>query len=379
MYFSDVIGQQAIKNRLIKSVRDNRISHAQLFSGKEGSGSLALALAYACYIQCTGEKNDDACGKCPSCLKNSKLIHPDLHFVFPIITGQRSEPPVSDDFIRDWREAVLAGPYFSLNQWLDRIGSENKQGIITVKESEQILRKLNFKSYESEYKIMIIWLPEKMNDATANKLLKIIEEPPENTLFLLVSENPGQMLKTIVSRTQLIVIPGIDDENLFAYIKRQYNLPDDETTEMVRLSQGSCSKLNALITGNEQASFNYDNFVSMMRLSFSRNNRDLLKWVDQIGAAGREKQKNFLAYSLGMVRNNFMQNRDIASLSFMNRQENDFSSKFNTYIHPGNIALIAGELNKAFYHIERNGYHKFIFLDLAFNLNRLLRLPDIKT
>jgi len=373
MLFSEITGQDRIRRRLIKAVRENRISHAQLFFGPEGCGKLALALAYAMYIQCTGRKEDDSCGSCPSCQKNKKLIHPDLHFVYPVVT-QKSPTTVSTDFIREWRELILQNPYISLNQWLERIGTENKQGIITVKESEEIIRKLSFKTYESEYKIMIIWLPEKMNISTSNKLLKILEEPPPSTLFLLVSANPDQMLKTVVSRMQLIKIPRIDDESISAALKNNFTLPDDEIKYLVRQSNGNYNIALSLVSSSEEYRSNLENFIRLMRLSFGNRISDTLTWIDEISGIGREKQKNFLSFTLKMIRDNFLVTCNMQELSFMSREEHEFSVKFSKFINPSNVMLINEELNKAYYHIERNGYNKFIFLDLSLKLSQLLKM-----
>jgi DNA polymerase-3 subunit delta' len=213
MLFSEIIGQENTKKQLIDSVQTSRMSHAQLFSGPEGSGSLPLAIAYAQYVSCTQQGADDSCGVCPSCRKYNKLAHPDLHFVFPVATTDKvKSKPVSDLFLPEWRDILLTNPYFSFNQWLEHIGVDNKQGLIGTEEAGEIIRKLTLKTYESDYKVMVIWMPEKMNDSSANKLLKMIEEPPLKTLFLLVSEHPEQIITTIISRTQLVKVPRIDRE-----------------------------------------------------------------------------------------------------------------------------------------------------------------------
>ena len=214
MFFRDIIGQKETKRRLIQSVKDGYIPHARMISGPEGVGKMALALAYARYLSCTQRGEDDACGVCPSCIKYNKLSHPDLHFVYPIVKNDKKKKEICDDYLKEWREFVLQNPYFNLNLWLNFIGSENSQGMIYARESDEIIRKLNLKAYESEYKIMIVWLPEKMHEACANKLLKMIEEPPANTVFLLVSENPDRVIGTIQSRTQSLPVPPVDDESM---------------------------------------------------------------------------------------------------------------------------------------------------------------------
>jgi len=210
MFFKDVIGQEEVKKRLIRSVTDERISHAQLFSGPEGTGKLALAIAYAQYISCHNRTETDSCGTCPSCHKYQKLAHPDLHFVFPVFNSPKIKNPVSDDFLKEWRELIHKNPYFNLGQWLSFIDAGNAQGLIYERESDSIYKKLNLKSFEAEFKVMIIWLPEKMHISCSNKLLKLIEEPPNKTLFLLVTENEEAVISTIRSRAQLVKIPFID-------------------------------------------------------------------------------------------------------------------------------------------------------------------------
>ena len=227
MFFRDIIGQTEIKRRLIQSVKDNYIPHARMISGPEGVGKMALALAYARYLSCTQRGEDDACGVCPSCVKYSKLSHPDLHFVYPIVKNDKKKKEICDDYLKEWREFVLQNPYFNLNSWLNFMGAENSQGMIYAKESDEIIRKLNLKAYESEYKIMIVWLPEKMHEACANKLLKMIEEPPSNTVFLLVSENPDRVIGTIQSRTQSFPVPPIDDESMRQALQKYFlSAPD---------------------------------------------------------------------------------------------------------------------------------------------------------
>jgi len=229
MFFRDIPGQKEIKESLIRTVREGRVSHAQLFYGPEGSGKLALALAYAQYISCTDQQENDSCGKCLSCIKYAKLVHPDLHFVFPATTpsATKSDETPVEKAIEKWREIILENPYFDQYQWYDRIGIENKQGLIGVKESAEIIRKLNMKPYESDFKILIMWLPERMNPTAANKLLKMVEEPPVGTVFLLVSEVHGEVLPTILSRTQLIKIPRLTDEDIRSALKVKTELTDE--------------------------------------------------------------------------------------------------------------------------------------------------------
>ena len=379
MYFRDIIGQEEIKKRLIQTVVDGRISHAQLFTGPEGSGSLALALAYSQFISCTGEREEDSCGICPSCNKYLKLIHPDLHFVFPVNTTEAiaKKEPVSDDFIFKWREMLLEDPYPTLFGWYEKIGIENKQGIINVRESAEIIRKLNLKTFESDYKIMIIWMPEKMNLPSANKLLKILEEPYENTVFILVTESPEQIIPTILSRMQILKIPAIEPAPLAEALKSRFELTEAEIQDTVKLSEGNYNNAIEYIQKSEETEVNFERFGSIMRLAYSRNIKGIMDWVDQMSTLGRENQKNFLMYGIRMVRENYMMNMGNNELVKMSVKEREFASKFSAFIHHKNASLIAEEFNKACIHIEVNAYDKIVFLDMAMKLIKLIRQnPD---
>ena len=223
MFFKDIIGQEEAKRRLIKEAKEGKIAHARLFCGPEGIGKLPLAIAFARYLSCQNPGEDDACGTCPNCIKYNKLAHPDLHFVFPVIK-KKNKDTVSDDYIAEWRAFVGQNPYFNLNMWLEEMGAENQQAQIFVKESDEIVRKLSLKSSQGGYKIMIIWLPEKMNTECSNKLLKLLEEPPTQTIFLLVSENPDMLLATIQSRTQRFSLYGIEEDKIANKLQEQYGI-----------------------------------------------------------------------------------------------------------------------------------------------------------
>jgi len=375
MFFRDVIGQEEIKKRLIQTVRENRISHAQLFSGPEGSGSLALAIAYAQYISCEDKTEEDSCGECPSCNKYKKYIHPDLHFVFPVNTTEKvkKDGPVSDDFIFKWREMLLNNPYATLFQWYERIGIENKQGIINRNESAEIVRKLNLKSFESEHKVMIIWLPEKMHPTAANKLLKIIEEPLGSTIFLLITESPEQIIPTILSRTQILKIPGIDEGSLLEALKKQFQLPEEELKNAARLAEGSYNKAIEYIQRSDETELNFVRFAKIMRLTYARDFAGIFDWVEEMASTGREKQKNFLIYALRLVRENYLMNIGNKGLIRLSEKEKEFSEKFCAFIQHKNAPQMAEEFNKACIHIEANAYDRIIFLDLALKLVKLIR------
>jgi DNA polymerase III, gamma/tau subunits len=374
MLFKEVIGQQEVKQKLIQSVKDDRIAHAQLLLGAEGSGNLALAIAYAQYINCHSRTDEDSCGVCASCNKFQKLIHPDLHFVYPVATTKSiTKEPVSDDFISQWRELLLQTQYFSLFQWYSHIEVENKQGIISKNESQEILRKLNLKTFEADYKIMVIWMPERMNIIAANKLLKILEEPPAKTVFLLISENTGMMLQTILSRTQLIKVPKIKDDDLWAHLKTHYSYSEQQVTDAVKLADGNLINALRVLQNDEENAHNLDRFVSLMRLCWTKDVLGLLQWCESMTGIGRERQKSFFSYALRMIRENFMLNCEVPELALLTQKESDFSSKFFPYINQDNVYQMVAELNKAQYHIESNGSDKIIFLDTALKLIKLIK------
>ncbi len=369
MLFKDIIGQDSIKKKLIHTVRENRISHAQLFLGSEGSGKLALALAYAQYISCENKQENDSCGECSSCKKYQKLIHPDLHFIYPISKSKidAHETPAI------WRNAVLENPYLNQFMWYEHLGIENKQGIINKDDSTEVIKILNLKTFESEYKIMIIWMAEKMNLSAANKLLKIIEEPPQKTLFLLIAENSEQILPTILSRTQLIKIPKIDNDSMFSSISNKFKLTNQDVKNVTSLSNGNYLNALNIINKTDSDSENFDLFVQLMRLSYKNDVLELLKLAEKLSLLGREKQKNFLLYSLQLLRENFMLNINNEKITYLSKKETEFSKKFSAFINKDNIYQIANEINSAIIDIEMNGNNKIIFCDLVLKLVKLIK------
>lgn len=373
MFFKNVIGQEATKKRLIKSVSEARISHAQLFAGPEGSGKLALALAYAQYVSCLDKQNGDSCGQCSSCKKYAKLIHPDLHFVFPVVKTKKFKEPVSDHFLAEWRNLVLQNAYFNMEDWFNFIGVENAQGLIYSHESGEIIRKLNLKSFEAEYKVMIIWMPEKMHVACSNKLLKMIEEPPVKTLFLLVTENEEEIITTIRSRCQLIKIPRIDTEAMKGALQTLAGAEGRDIDNLAHLSRGNFRKAMNLLQTDESARYNLERFKELMRFSYGRKFMELFQWIDELSGIGRERQKIFLQYTMGLVRENFVSNLKNESLIFMDEEERAFSSRFSPYINERNILSISEELEKAFQHIAMNGNPRIIFTDMSLKIVKLIR------
>ncbi len=378
MLFKNIVGQETVKKQLIHSVVQGRISHAQLFLGPEGCGKLALAIAYAQFLACEEREESDACGACPSCLKYEKLIHPDLHFVYPVSTTKTiTKDPISNDFIEEWRSAVLENPYFSLSKWYERIGIEKKQGIITRKESYEMIRLLSLKSFESEYKVMIIWMAEKMNQVAANKLLKMLEEPPPKTLFVLVSENTHALLPTILSRTQIIRIPRVDDQSLIHALKENDMLSPEELQNIIKLANGNYLMARDLLYEREEHEFNLTQFTVMMRLTYGGKIPEILQWIDDFVALGREKQKHFLLYATRMIRENFLLNlvggreREII---YLTGKEVEFSKKFSLYIRKKNVLQIVDELNEAHANISANANSRIVLFDLCLKIMRLIRM-----
>lgn len=384
MQFSEIIGQQEIKNRFIRTVTEQRIPHAQLLRGPEGVGKLALAIAYAQYICCENRGETDSCGVCPSCVKYKKLAHPDLHFVFPVIKPTGKSSVVCDDFIADFRAMILENHYFSVNDWYARISGDAKQGMIYGNESQEIIRKLNLKTYESEYKVMIIWLPEKMNLTCANKLLKILEEPPEKTVFLLVSNTPDEIISTILSRTQHVNIPKLTDDDIVVALLKDSNLEitQHDALNVARISNGSYLSALSILGEDDENKLNFERFVMIMRLAWQVGNRKdhtslktLKKWSDEMALAsvGRERQKNFLAYAQRMTRENFILNLQHPELNYLTSYEFDFSRKFSPFIHERNVEDLMAEFALAERHIEQNVNAKMVFFDLVLKVIMLLK------
>ena len=371
MLFKDIIGQEEAKERLIREAKEGKIAHARLFCGNEGVGKLPLAIAYAQYLSCEHPTDNDSCGICPNCVKYNKLIHPDLHFVSPVIK-KKSKDTISDDYLQEWREILNSSPYFNLNMWLKEMGAENQQAQIYVKESDEIIRKLNLKSSQGGYKVMIIWLPEKMNVECSNKLLKLLEEPPTQTIFILISEEPDMLLPTIQSRVQRFNIHAIDKEKIAETLCLNYGLEPNDAKNIAHRCQGNFLKALETIHLNEDNQFYFEEFVSLMRLAYQRKIREIKQWSDNIAAIGRERQKNFLAYIQRMLRESFIYNFHTPDISYLSGEEQKFSSRFSPFINEGNVISIMEELSIAEQHIGQNVNAKMVFFDLALKMIVLL-------
>ena len=376
MQFKDIIGQEEVKQRLRQSVQEGRVPHAQLFTGPEGVGKLPLAIAYAQYLNCQHRTQDDSCGVCPTCLQYKNLQHPDLHFAFPIVKSTSGE--VCDDFYPLFREQLQETPYFDLEDWYKRMGVETKQGMIYEKESGEIVRKLSLKAFGDGFKVMVIWQAEKMNVSCANKLLKLLEEPPEKTIFLLVSEHPEALLSTILSRVQQVRIGKVSE----AEMQRQ-GVPAD----IARIANGSVVAARKRMASDEDNNRQLEDFKALMRDAYTvgvlqdkqkkfESLQRLRKWSETMADAkvGREKQKAFLQYAQQQVRENYIYNLQLqAKLNYQTNAEAEFSTKFARFIHSGNVEQIMNELARAERQIEQNGNARMIFFDLCLQMIVLIK------
>lgn len=381
MRFSDIIGQETEKRQLRQAVSEGRIPHAQLFVGPAGVGKLALALAYAQYISCPNRDEHDSCGTCPTCLQFNKLQHPDLHFVFPIVKGDEGD--VCDAFADKWRGLLTEQRYFDIEDWYRVLGAETKQGMIYEKESAEIMRKLSLKSFSGGYKIMIIWQPEKMNVTCANKILKLLEEPPTKTLFLLVSEHPEQLLSTILSRVQEVRVPRLGEADIAAGLQMVYSwLSDQEAKTVAHMANGSYLAALKIMSESEDSKSYFDDFVALMRNAWlvgqKKDYSALLKlrqWSNDMADSkvGREKQKAFLQYAQRQIRENYIYNFHCVDMNYQTEAESQFSAKFAPFIHDSNVEKMMNELGKAEQQIAQNGNAKIIFFDLCLQMIVLVK------
>jgi DNA polymerase-3 subunit delta' len=380
MTFDQIIGQEHIKKHLQQSAENNRIPHAQLFVGKEGCGTLPMAIAYAQYLLCNSSNNTEACN-----IKCNKLQHPDLHFAFPVTTNDSvKKHPVSNLFLADWRTFIEKQPYGSLFNWSQHIGVENKQGQIGVDEAQDIVKKLQLKSYEGGFKVMIIWMAEKMNIAASNKLLKLIEEPPSKTIFLLVTEDEEQIINTIKSRCQALNFPSLSDADIANTLTKNENVSENEAIKIAHQSEGNYNKALHILNNNSNDLVFEEWFITWIRAAFKAKGnaaviQDLIGWSEVIAKSGRETQKQFLQYCLQFFRQALLLNYGTPDLVFLETKSANFQlSKFAPFIHSANILIIEKEVSEAQYHIERNGNAKIILLDLSIKLTRLLHSKEEK-
>ncbi len=386
MLFREIIGQEEVKHQLRQSVREGRIPHAQLFAGVSGTGKLQLALAYAQYVNCPHRTDEDSCGECPTCRQYQNLQHPDLHFAFPIVKTDGGD--TCDAFMEPWRSIILEQRYFDLDDWYKELGVETKQGMIYEKESSEILRKLSLKPFGDGFKVMIIWQPEKMNATCANKLLKILEEPPERTLFIMVSEHPEQLLSTIQSRVQTIRVPRLKDKEIAEALAVRHHISIADAEDIARIANGSYLQALKKSDETEENRQELRDFIALFRDAYTvgvlkdpkmkfESLKRLRQWSMDMADSkvGREKQKHFLQYAQNQVRENYIRNFGHQELNYQMSDERDFSVKFAPFIHNGNAEQIMLELEKAERQIEQNGNAKVIFFDLCLQMIILIKKP----
>lgn len=364
-----------MKRHLAESVDKGRISHAQMFSGAAGVGTLPLAIAYAQYLNCQNRHNGDACGECPSCQQIAALAHPDLHFVFPVNKqGKKAgEVVLSGEFMPLWREVIAeTGGYFTPQQWYDRLDlGKTLKGLITAREADEIIRRLQFKSFQSEYKIMIIWQPEAMNDDAANKILKILEEPWEKTIFLLVSERPDLLLPTIISRVQEVAVPKLEIGDLMPLAAEG---DEQRRRNLARLAGGDLIEMRALAGGEEDAvkAESFELFCSLMRLSYNDKHLELIDWAEEVAALSREQQRAMLRHAARLLRESYMLHAGLGRISYLWGAEAEFCNKFAPFIGNQNVEFILNEIETAMRQVSQNGNARIIFTHFALAVSKTI-------
>jgi DNA polymerase III subunit delta' len=366
--FADIPGLSEIKSRLLDSVKQNHIAHAQLFLGKAGALNLPIALAYANYLHCQNKNGDDACGTCSACSKSLKYIHPDTSFVFPLgnIKGDKDEDRFKAEMLKTWRAFLLDQPYGNVNDWTNYYGGEDKQALISREAGREIIKTLSLKPFESSYKVMIIWQPEFMHPSAANGILKILEEPPPNTFFFLVSNAAERLLPTILSRTQMVQVPQLPDEDLDTYLKEKHGVEDSKRQEILQLADGDLNVAIKLISSEEDHF--QDRFADWMRSCYKRDYPKLVAFADDFHELDKLSQRNLFQYALGMMRETLLQYAGADAVGRIKTGEVKFVKDFSKIMNVPKIEKINQLVTDAHYHLERNGSAKMIFLDLSLNI-----------
>ena len=369
--FEQVIGQQETQARLLQMEEEQRLPHALMLCGPMGAGKMALAMGFARHLLIASNQQSSANAEAML----AKWEHPDLHFTYPTIklpSMSADHKPVSDDFAKEWHELIMAGPYFTMNEWLEQMGGENQQAIITAGESDALIRKLSLKSSQGGYKVSLIWLPERMNIECANKILKLLEEPPQQTIFLLVCEEPEKLLETIRSRVQRVDIKRLTEEDIQEGLTSKRGLTEENARRVARMANGSWIKALELLSIDSENEFFLDMFQTLMRLAYQRKVKDLKTWSERMAGMGREKQKRFLEYFLRLVRENFVYNFQTPELCYMSQREEDFAKNFARFINEANIIPISDLANLAIRDIGQNANGKIVFFDFALQMIVLL-------
>ncbi len=379
MLFSEIIGQQELKAHLVRGIDSGRVSHAQLFTGAAGTGALPLALAYVQYLNCRHRHDGKACGECPDCRQITALAHPDLHFVLPVNKqGKKSgEAVLSDDFLPLFRQAMAdTGGYLSPQEWYDRLElGKTLKGVISAREADAVIRKLSFKSFEAEYKCVIVWLPEAMNDEAANKLLKILEEPWEKTLFLLVSEHPERLLPTILSRTQEVAVPRLQPAEIIAELERRGERDPERLRSLPRLCGGDWIELQRILRGGGEdvRHENFELFCSLMRLSYNDKHLELTDWAEEVAALSREQQRAMLRDAVRLLRESYMLHAGMGAISTLWGEEATFCARFAPFIDNDNIEPLVEEIERAAAQIAQNGNPTIVFTHFALTVSKMIK------
>jgi len=371
MLFSQVIGQKDLKTHLINEINHDKVGHAQMFIGKPGYGGLPLALAFVQYLFCENKKKSDSCGECISCCKVQKLQHPDLSFSFPSV---QQISKVSNKLLLEWREQVLETPYFDLNTWIKKIDTKERRPIISTDEGAEIIRKLALKSYEGGHKVLLMWMPEEMNTACANKLLKILEEPPKKTVFILVAESSEKILQTIISRTQIVTVPRIKTDPMSAFLQSEKKVTSGITESISARVDGDLIEAVELLIGNEGLDENKTLFVGLMRVCYKKNVLGMMLWAESVAATSNEHQKVFLKYALHMFRQSMLRNYTKDHLTKVSKEEDEFLQNFAKFITGNNIVDFMKTFNNGHYHLERNANSKILFTNLCFQVMRYIHM-----
>ncbi len=376
MQFSSIIGQKAVIEKLLASVQENRVAHTQLFLGPEGCGSFALSIAFAQYINCQQKSSEDSCGKCPSCVKFQKFSHPDLHFFFPTTTTSSvKKDPKSELFLKEWREYLeKCAAYPTQNEWYNKLNVGNKQGYIRKDDAHNLMHKIALKSYEAEYRIIVIWMPERINEIASNKLLKTLEEPPPKTLIFLIAEKYDLLLPTIRSRSQFIKVPKLTDNDVEEALFSKTEANEAEAKDIAMLSNGNWNHAIEIYENAEETQSNFILFREWLRFCYKHGNFVALnKLNSDLARLGRERQKRFLNYGLETIHSSMLHNQGSSEKVKKTGEEFDFSKRFAPYIHANNQSDIYQLLNESIYHIERNAHAGILFTDLSFKLGALLK------
>lgn len=374
MRFADIPGLDDLKEKLIRSVRENKIAHAQLFAGKPGALNLPLALAFNTYLHCLDKKENDACGQCAACVKNLKFIHPDVSFVFPLanVKGDKDEDRFRADILKNWRQFLLENPFGDADEWAASYGAEDKQPLISKEESREIVKALSLKPFESRYKVMLIWQPEYMHPAAANGILKILEEPPPQTIFLLVTNAYDQLMATILSRTQIVQVPLLPDETLVGYLRDKHAITASQGDKIAQRAEGSLrAALHGMAEEDDDDSTTF--FFDWMMACFQAQYGDVVRLADDFHEADRQRQRHVVAHALSMMREVLLYQGGAGSISRVKGNEQQRIQRLSARLNPFQIDVIHRLLNEALFHLERNGSAKMIFTDLSIRLGKVIR------